>query len=87
MVGVTGLAMAFLMVATGGIFYLIYQLCSAARQARVQARPSTDLEASSGNDADESSMSTAEGGVAKRAIPLKNLKKRRSKSPKKSTEV
>ena len=87
MVGVTGLAMAFLMVATGGIFYLIYQLCSAARQARGQPRVSTDLEASSANDADESSMSTAEGGVAKRAIPLKKLKKRRSKSPKKSTEV
>ena len=83
MAGVTGLGVVFLMGGFGYLIYLVYKMMVSIRQARSSA---PDATTSSGEDADESSVSSDERGGAKKHISLKKLRPKSLKKPK-STDV
>ena len=84
MAGVTGLGIVFLMGGFAYLIYLIYKMMASIRQARSST---PDAPTSSGEDADESSVSSDGRGGPKKHISLKKLRPKKSPKEPKSTDV
>ena len=85
MAGVTGLGIVFLMGGFAYLIYLLYKMIKMICQAR--SRSSTpDAPTSSGEDADESSVSSDGRGGSRKHLSLKKLRPKSLKKPK-STDV
>ena len=85
MAGVTGLGIVFLMGGFAYLIYLIYKMMVSIRQARSST---PDAPTSSGEGADESSVSSDGRGGSRKHISLKKLRPKKSlKKPKSTTDV